>query len=708
MLSRKSYFNPALYRKLLSRFWPMWGGVTALASLAPLIFFLGMLQSGPLTNLTQQRANMEDTYYVILTNLAPAFMLGYGVLCAMAVWSYLYQHRSVSLMHTLPVTRTGLFVTGCCAGLTFMLLPMAVAGLLLFLASACFGLATPVAFLQCAAGLVLLSLLNFGFATLCAMVTGNLMALPVFYFIGNFLAVILDWLVSTLTRVFFFGVYTDYSGSVEWLSPTVFIYQHVRSRTIWEEVQSGNNYYSTRVGVELEGLHILLIYGMVGVLLLIAAWLIYQRRPSESAGDVVSLAFMRPVFKLGVGVCAALSGGQLLYAIFSVVSDSNSLLRMGLCMLAAGTIGFWIADMLVQKSLRVWKTTAVGAGIMAALSLGLCLCVQFDLLGVERRIPDTEEITAISLRLSGINRETVNLTAGEDDAYIQQVLALHSSVVASKRDILAITNGDRDGYLSTYYATTPYDDRNDIPVHSLRLTYDLKDGRVLERRYSIPVTEALLAQSGSYAARLSGLLNDPGIQLKRVNYNEGYTTHYLYIAAPYYEEEVYLSGRQDLIEQLGAWQNIDDPKVTQYLYDALVEDVRAGRWGYTDLMDYSSQESWLELHFEQMKKPTNVPDGAAYDSEYDSFYICYTPQMTSLTGALLEIGVPAAALQRPPQYMTEEEQKLAGLTMTDNGVFVDRDGRTYYIQEQVVETEKASIGVIGGADGPTAVFVTGG
>ena len=44
MPSKRSCFNSTLYRKLLSRFWPMWAGVTVLASLAPLVVFLTLLQ----------------------------------------------------------------------------------------------------------------------------------------------------------------------------------------------------------------------------------------------------------------------------------------------------------------------------------------------------------------------------------------------------------------------------------------------------------------------------------------------------------------------------------------------------------------------------------------------------------------------------------------------------------------------------------------
>ena len=206
MPSKTSYFNRTLYQKLLSRFWPLWAGITALASLVPLVTLM------ELTNPYAKPANFDadQIIYTLLLDTGPAFMMIYAVITAMAVWGYLYTARSVSLMHTLPVTRVGLFVTGCAAGFTILLLPMAIAGLLLMLVLLPFGLAPWAAAAHCALGLTLLALQFFGFATLCAMVTGHMLALPVFYFIGSFIAPLLDALLSTFASSFLFGVITAY------------------------------------------------------------------------------------------------------------------------------------------------------------------------------------------------------------------------------------------------------------------------------------------------------------------------------------------------------------------------------------------------------------------------------------------------------------------------------------------------------------------
>lgn len=625
MPSRTSCFNAALYRKLLSRFWPMWVGVTALACLAPLLVLLNQLQpyAGSISVSMAQYA-----YYMLLTIPAPAFMMGYALLCAMAVWGYLYQSRSVSLMHTLPVTRTALFVTGCCAGFTFMLLPMAVAGVLLFLVMSAFGGIAPAAFLQCAGGLVLLALLNFGVATLCAMVTGHLLALPVFYLLLNFLAVILDFLLCTFTNSFLFGVSTSYSGAVEWLSPLIYLYQKLGVTEIRQSLPEGG---SQLIGYRFEGMPVLLAYGLVGALLLVAAWLLYRRRASESAGDVVAFRTLRPLFKLGLGVFAALSAGQLLCAVLAQVLGGSSLLLMGVCMVIAGTIGFWIADMLVQKSLRVLKTTAVGAGVMAVLALVVCLAVRFDLFGVEKQIPEKGEIVSVEFYLAGVNNFTLTSAANPDA--IDLVLDAHRKIVEAKAEIQAAESSRADYYFPDYLG--PQEDG--FVWRTFRLIYRLKNGDTLQRNYYLPISRALLEDQDSYAAALERLVNDQEVQLTRVLYDTIYT--------PYYTT-VY-TYRENVENNAVSLETAD----SQRLYEALLEDVKAGRWGRYDLMeDGNTKETWLEFSMDFQGNRFSDDSGENMDyTVYDSIYIIYTPSMTSTAQALVELGIDPTWLE-PPVY----------------------------------------------------------
>src|SRR5699024_5924301 len=149
-------------------------------------------------------------------------------------------------------------------------------------------------------------------------------------------------------------------------------------------------------------------------------------------------------------------------------------LLMGVCMVIAGTIGFWIADMLVQKSLRVLKTTAVGAGVMAVLALVVCLAVRFDLFGVEKQIPEKGAIVSVEFYLAGVNNFTLTSAANPDA--IDLVLDAHRKIVEAKAEIQAAESSRADYYFPDYLG--PQEDG--FVWRTFRLIYRLKNGDTLQ------------------------------------------------------------------------------------------------------------------------------------------------------------------------------------------------------------------------------------
>ena len=135
MLSRTSYFNPTLFRRNLTRFWPLWGLASFIGALFPLAVLLDMVHRG-----WRAFSGPEFTQmYYNAVSAVPVISLVYTALCAMAVWGYLHNTRSVGLMHTLPIRREGLFLTNFLSGLTMTLIPYAVTGILCVVVSLCGG-----------------------------------------------------------------------------------------------------------------------------------------------------------------------------------------------------------------------------------------------------------------------------------------------------------------------------------------------------------------------------------------------------------------------------------------------------------------------------------------------------------------------------------------------------------------------------------------
>ena len=143
MRSKTSYFNPTLFKKNLTRFWPLWGGASALGALAPLALLMIMVEDR-MAGFDGQPLEFTRACYCVLAYVVPIISLLYALLCALAVWGWLYNARSVGMLHALPITRKGIFTTNFLSGLAMMLIPYAVTGTLVILIALVAGVFEPV------------------------------------------------------------------------------------------------------------------------------------------------------------------------------------------------------------------------------------------------------------------------------------------------------------------------------------------------------------------------------------------------------------------------------------------------------------------------------------------------------------------------------------------------------------------------------------
>ena len=104
MRSATSYFNFTLFRKNLSRFWPIWG---LYGFLWLMLLPVNVLVSGEYMSRGEARLFPLNHCSGYLST-AVLFSLVFGILAAMAVFSYLYSSRSAGFLHTLPLRREGL------------------------------------------------------------------------------------------------------------------------------------------------------------------------------------------------------------------------------------------------------------------------------------------------------------------------------------------------------------------------------------------------------------------------------------------------------------------------------------------------------------------------------------------------------------------------------------------------------------------------
>ena len=610
MRSKTLCFNKTLFLKNLTRFWPLWGGASFIGALFPLALLSQFLRYG-MHGIVSEPLEMTLGYYDILGSLVPIICLLYGLLCALAVWGYLYNARSVNLMHILPIRREGLFVTNFLSGYVMLLLPFVVTGGLCIIISAAFGLFEPVGVLVTVLGVLGESFFYFSSATLAALITGNIFAMPALYLLLHFLEAILDLLLSNFARGFIFGLSTDYTGFLEFLSPTVYLLRNVNADAQYQTtiIDYTGAYTRELVSVRLENAWFIAVYALAGAALLAFAFVLCRRRRSERAGEVVAVGWMRPFFRYGVAGLAALLGGQLIYALFWDEAYYKAV-PLAVCMLVAGAIGYYGASMLLAKTLRVFRGSWRGLVLVAAGVAVLCGCLRLDLFRAADRVPEISQIEKMEFYADS---STYIFYPGQEDELLEQVRRLHAAIAADRKYILDF---DRENF------TTLADETPSWTWEYVSFTYITNGGQRVCRTYRVPLTRERLGQSDTYDGLLNNLLNSQEMRLKRLHASG---------------DSLRPTGGSIYLNRRSEGHDLSDREAAVIL-EAVTRDALAGRWGQVDWLDSQGRRSGgtyamdLNLEFRAEVQQRDLVSRDWID-------IRVRPEMTATTACLLELGL---------------------------------------------------------------------
>lgn len=438
------------------------------------------------------------------------------------------------------------------------------------------------------------------------MFTGHLAALPVFYGVLNILAFVMTSLTEAECSLFLYG-FQSFPSPVwefaDYLSPPIALSRAV-SLTYQNEIPS------------LYQPGLVAVYAAVGAALAIAALLLYRSRHIESAGDVVAVKLVRPLFKYGVALCAGLSGGMFSYQLLSGLS---SLTLMG-WILFWGLVGYFAAEMLLRKSFRVlpaWK----GAVPLAAAIVFLSLSVHYDWYGFESRVPDPSQVTRVtvdSLQSAPYDDGRGGLSL-EDPEQISLAIQLHRAAIQLKGE----SAGEEDWTVSS--------DQETMTFLYLHLYYELADGTVLERNYpALPIVESDRDVEGSLTWAAEQLLSD------RENVEQMY--NFQHIESDYRLMSAYLVDVWST--QTRQYETVYLDGSTEKLWQAMRQDFAEGTIGVRYLFDNSDERMentcTTDLYFDYEVPPDPGEREAEYSS---SFSITLTPQASHTLALLHELKV---------------------------------------------------------------------
>lgn len=575
MQSKTSYFNKTLFFKNITHYWPIWTAYLLVCLFRlPLALYRNLnAQAVDVTDIEAFRlSQFEET---ITSALQPFPFFLFACIAAVAVFSYLYQSRSAYMIHSLPVCRESLFITNVLSGICFLVIPQIIAflaGIFICFLQQMTQLEYLMHWLILSGGMVIFA---FALAVFTVMITGNIIAAPIFFIIINYLFVGCRTLISRFVETLSYGI--DHAGFSfgSFLSPYYFLSSHFTggfSLFSWFSYSGAQDLSLLKMYTYIGG------YFAAGILFFILAFVIYKKKHLESVGDILAIHLLKPLFRWSsafcLGSCIALFGKSLLVK----NSYSSSCLPLILLFMALGCIlAFFLADMLLQKKFFVFcKKRLLECGILTVLSVLFLIGVDFNLFGIENRIPQKEDIASVFLYGS------YPIKVNEND--YDKVLSIHQSLIDSKNEI--------EDYFKKYGENPSYS--------TLDLTYTLKNGSIRSRRYYIPVEEYYLDKKDYIFWQIADLSQNP----------EYYLRHHFTDA---YESITFVDGSLDLYtgSPYLEYFTLDQAQCNQ-LYEAFKQDVKEGNY---KIYDYSIYDQVKEkFYYNTLYLTYSVPLGSSYAS----------------------------------------------------------------------------------------------
>lgn len=432
MKSKTSFFNKGLISSWLRRY--CWVSI-----LWSILLFLAV----PFSIINTKpdaidAAIASDNYFMFIGSFGVIFshamLCIFPVITGAMVFSYLHSPKSATTLHGMPLSRARLFVNSLIAGLINMIIPFLVSGISIAVIIATMPIGKLITYTTLLLWLLdslCTALIIYALTVFVGMFTGNLIAHMVFTYIIHFLPLAVFLSAIEILHIFLHG----------------YAYPDVPSFLTNMPMMSFRRHFSAECCAT---------YVLSSAALLIAAFLVYRKRPVESAGSIVSFRFLRPIFKYGATFCTMITGYSF-YAAASGKTHVSDIFGAILLMVLFAAVGYCAAQMLLSKTWRIWRAWK-GLAVSIIITCALVGVLKFDVFGYEKYVPSSD-ITE-SITLSGLSGTAGKKIVLDDKADIEKVISIHKLLADSKNDSDEI-----------------------LPVSGITISYSTKRGSV-RRSYS--------------------------------------------------------------------------------------------------------------------------------------------------------------------------------------------------------------------------------
>lgn len=478
MKSKTSCFSGALFKKNLK-----------MNIACSLVFFMGLLYYGSIMfiNWSDHVKSAKSAQEILMAkndalvqSVSLSGQVGLTAIIAVVIgvlsFFYLYDRRANQMIHAMPFTRTQLFITNYLGGLLALVVPIILNGILMQYAVSAKELAGVIASIYLY--LIAAAVLFFSFTVFLCMICGVIYLPPVFFVIFNYLHLVFRRVINYMMSNLIYGykaaeISIHVGGEKEYmLSP---LYYLLNGNTI--------GYAEDGVHAQFQGGYAFVWYFLVAAVFVVLACITYRNRPLESHGDYLTKKWIKVFFSIGITTCISILVMYVItdYEKKKAVEHSfgmiNPLLVLVICLLA-----YMLTSAVIRRSIHIRKKIVfIPAGILTfVLVVGMGM-IQYDVLGIENKIPDEGDVASYTI----------------------------TSFIEGKQDLPAISLEDTLNIHERLIAEKDYMTRTSADVFlPIEITYQLKNGKTLARSYQVPYVASCLENEDSILSFIDRNYND--------------------------------------------------------------------------------------------------------------------------------------------------------------------------------------------------------
>ena len=613
MKSKISFFNKTIFLKNVTLYWPIWVVYTLVLLVAmPFNLWLSVHDRYDITPITDERM-IREIYWVLQPELYISIIAFTALIVGMALFSYLYKSQSANMIHSLPVDRTQLFGTNVISGLAFLTIPQIFTFVVTILVCLTEGITRVEYIAMWLLFAMVTAFIAFSIVTICAFLTGQLVAMPVYVVIANFLAYPLMFFVDIIVRWYGYGVEVNFLSQdvLIWFMPLVNYLTNV-------QVSYVRDITDTIVGIQMSGIPCIIIYFLVAIGLYALAYFVYRIRKIEHAGELITVEILKPIFRWGVGTLCGFYVALFFATLFGDVGYGFSRFSFMIGFLFLGALFYFVADMFVRKSFRVfrkrnWKGCGLFCLALIATVAGLAGYANIE----EKYVPQREQVLSANVNMG--------YYAEYEGAAVDMIVHIHK---------LILENLD---YYESMDDSVFYGDYN---AEQIYIEYIMKDGREIRRRYDVPyegdgieIIDTIRELEAEPHAFLSYLLGDDYDNVENLTFSYGYINIQKLVSMGTAGYKV-----EDLQKELTFSQS-------RKLYEAIIADGLEGRLNkYNSHYVVNDEEVRGRTYHIHMEVTHLAPQNArgAMTEEYQKYnYINveFGEDCKNIINAIVELGI---------------------------------------------------------------------